>query len=148
MKNIIVAALSVAAVMATPALAGETRVEARGGVVWVPGASNEAIGLALGYDTDIGGNLFAGIEGTADTDFDFVSPVLGLNARLGFKASDNAKVFVTGGYAYDTDFDIDDIALGAGAQFAVGEKSFVSVQYQRYLDLEINRVSVGVGYKF
>lgn len=142
-----ISAIALAAV-ATPALANEARVELRGGVAWVPGVSTEVIGVALGYDADVGGNVFVGGEVVADTDFDFASPVIGVNVRLGTNVGESTKLFVTGGYARDTSFDLDDAVIGAGAQFGLGSKSFVSVQYQRYLDTDVNRATVGVGFKF
>lgn len=143
-----IAAVAVLASVATPAVANETRLEARGGIAWVSGASDESIGVALGYDMDLGQTTFIGVEAVADTDFNISDPVLGANARLGFKAGENAKLFATAGYAYHTGFEIDDAVVGAGYQHNLGASSLVSLQYQRYIDLDINRVTVGLGYRF
>jgi len=144
------ALLAAAAITAlsSPAFANEGRVEARGGWVGADGDSSEAIGVALGYDADIGGSAYVGAEVAADTDFTFISPVLSLTGRLGLTAGEGTKLFVSGGYVRDTDYDIDDYTLGAGGQFSIGSKTFASVQYQRYMDNDVNRISFGLGYKF
>ncbi len=92
--------------------------------------------------------MFIGVEAVADTNFDFVDPTIGVNARIGTKLGEDTKVFGLLGYAYETGFDIDDALIGAGIQQNVGKKSLLSVQYQRYLDLDINRVLVGFGFRF
>lgn len=142
------AAAAVCAFISTPALANEARVEVRGGIAWVAGASTESIGLSLGYDADISESFFAGIEAVADTDFDISDPVLGVNARLGAKVGENGKAFVTAGYAYDTWSEFDDAVVGAGYQHNVGTNALLSIQYQRYVDLDINRATVGLGFRF
>ncbi len=148
MRKLSLLAAAAAIAIASPAAANEARVEVRGGWIWVPGASNEAIGVALGYDADLGEKAFAGAEVAADTNFEFASPVLSLTGRLGIKAGESTKLFVSGGYSRLTDIDYDDFTLGAGGQFGLGERTFASVQYQRYLDSEINRISIGLGMKF
>lgn len=148
MRLVNYAAVAALAALATPAKADETRVEVRSGIVWCCGVSDETIGLAVGHDFDLGGDMFAGIEAVADTDFDFVDPTIGVNARLGTKLGEDTKVFVLGGYAYETGFDFDDALIGAGVQHNVGEKALLSLQYQRYLDTDVNRVAVGFGLRF
>jgi outer membrane immunogenic protein len=148
MRSILFAATAIAAVVSSPALANEGRVELRNGIIWANGVSDEAVGLALGYDADVSDAFFVGIESTIDTNFDFVSPVLGVNARLGTNIGESGRFFGTVGYAYDTDFDIDDFAVGGGYQHTLNGDLVISAQYQRYLDLDINRVSVGVGARF
>ncbi len=143
-------AMFAAAAMAaapTAVSANEARVEVRGGIAWVSGATDETIGLAVGYDADVSENFFLGVEAVADTDFNISSPVLGVNARAGFRVGEQGKLFATAGYAYETEFELDDFVLGAGYQHNVG-RALVSIQYQRYMDTEINRAMMGVGYRF
>lgn len=144
---IVAAALSISAA-ATPAIANEARLEARGGIAWANGSSTETIGVALGYDAPVGENTFVGVEAVLDTDFDISDPVLGANLRFGFNMSPESKLFATLGYAHDTGFDQDDAVIGAGYQHNVGARSLVSIQYQRYLDSDINRATIGFGYRF
>lgn len=136
------------AVLATPAQADETRVEVRTGIVWCCGVSDETIGVAVGHDFDLGSEMFVGVEAVADTDFDFIDPTIGVNARLGTKLSEETKVFVLGGYAYETGFDFDDAVFGAGLQHNFTEQALLSVQFQRYIDTDVNRAVVGFGIRF
>lgn len=149
MKTIIMFAAAVTAVASTPAYAaGEGFAELRGGYAWVGDlADTESLGLALGYDFDLGSNAFIGVEANAYTDADFSDPVIGTNARLGFKPSEKNKMFATVGYAYDTWSETDDMVLGAGFEHKL-DKLSLSIQYQRSLDWEINHVFVGIGTKF
>ncbi|MGN3974209.1 outer membrane protein [Tsuneonella sp. SYSU-LHT278] len=144
----VAAAAATVAAVASPAAANETRLEVRGGIVWCCGVSDETIGVAIGHDFDVGTGAFIGVEGVADTNFDFVDPTLGVNARVGAKVGETGKVFGTLGYAYETGFDIDDWVLGAGYQTDLGANALVSLQYQRYMDTDINRAIVGVGFRF
>lgn len=117
-------------------------------------------GVQLGYDVDLGGFVLGAeaelSESTATTDFgdpDFEGIGLGrvdasrdlyLGARLGFKASPNAMLYVKGGYTnakYDilasdgetdleNDFDLDGYRIGAGAEYAISPNSFVKLEYR------------------
>lgn len=145
LKTIAVAATLAA--IASPAYADETRVEARGGIAWCCGVSDETIGVAVGHDFDLG-SVFLGVEAVADTDFNISDPVVGVNARIGSKVGENTKVFGLVGYAYSTGIEIDDAIVGAGVQQNVGKTTLLSLQYQRSIDLDINRVMVGVGVRF
>lgn len=149
MKTIILAAAIAAASLSSAAhAAGEGRIEARGGIGWVSGVSSEVIGLALGYDFDVGSSAFIGLEGTIDTDFDFVDPVVGLVARAGARLGEDSKLFVSGGYSRTTGFDLDDATLGVGYQQGIGKSAIFSIQYQRYIDSKANRVTAGLGLRF
>ena len=65
MKKIILPILATLA-FATPAMANEARVEARGGVIWSNGDSEDTWGVAAGYDFDLGTTAFAGVEVSGD----------------------------------------------------------------------------------
>jgi hypothetical protein len=65
MRKVLFALLASLA-MASPALANESRVEARGGVIWNGGDSEAIAGVAAGYDFDLGSKAFAGAEVSAD----------------------------------------------------------------------------------
>jgi opacity protein-like surface antigen len=148
MRRIAFAAAVAVAAIATPAHANETRVEARGGIVWDGTFSDDTLGIAVGHDFDLNEQVFFGIEGVADSNISFDDPVLGVNARLGTTVKENTKIFVLGGYAHSTDIDEDDFIVGAGFQHNFGERSLLSVQYQRAIDLELNRVIIGFGVRF
>ena len=70
--------------LASPALANETRVEARGGVIWSNGTSEDTWGGALGYDFDLGQTTFAGLALSGDK-IGATGPkvALGAGGRLG-----------------------------------------------------------------
>jgi hypothetical protein len=76
----------------------------RGGVAATSVYTTESIGVALGYDADIGSKTFVGGEFTADTNTSFDTPVYGVNRRLGVKTSEVGKLVGTVGaarYKYD-----------------------------------------------
>lgn len=154
--------IALAAVLFATAAHAEGYVEARGGIAGGSGWTSETIGVALGYDADVGSNAFIGGEVTADTDFSFSTPVYGANLRLGAKTGESGKIFGTVGLAryevagfiwgpsysfYYTGWKTD-VTAGAGYQHKLSEKTYISLQYQRYFDNKANRGSVGVGFKF
>lgn len=155
-------------------------------------------GVQLGYDIDVGGVVIgaeAEYSGsTAEVEYrpgDLDAIGLGnvetgrdlyLGARLGFKAGDNAMIYAKGGYTnakyniratdgttnFDRDFDTDGYRLGAGAEYAINNNSFVKLEY-RYsnysrgeidfdgdandsgrfdIDLDRHQVMAGVGFRF
>ena len=150
MRRVALAAATAAAAfaIAAPAQANETRVEVRGGIVWDGSFSDDTLSVAVGHDFDLNDKVFVGLEGVADSNIEFDDPVLGINARVGTRLNDNTKLFVLGGYAHATDFNDDDFVVGAGFQHNFGEQSLLSVQYQRAIDFELNRVIIGFGVRF
>ncbi len=98
MRKVLLAIVASAA-LATPALANEARVEARGGVIWFPGTSKAVAGVAAGYDFDLGSSAFVGGEVSADKVLTAGTKVaFGFTGRAGFKAGESAKLFAAGGY--------------------------------------------------
>ena len=161
MKVLFVTVACAAAITSTAANA-EGYVELRSGMAFGPDVTTESIGLAAGYDADIGSGAFIGAELTADTNSSFDTPVYGLNLRVGGKTGEASKLYATAGIAryeyagfislpsyslfysgWDTDF-----VAGAGYQHKIGNSTRLSVQYQRYFDTQYNRASVGIGFEF
>jgi len=156
-----IAAATVATFSATAAQA-QSYLEVRGGIAGGSGTTTETIGLAAGFDVDVGSSAFIGTELTADTDASFDTPVYGLNLRLGTKVGEAGKLFATAGvaryetsgYIYGPNYFVvysgweTDIAAGVGYQHKIGNSMRVSVQYQHYFDLQANRGSVGIGFEF
>ncbi|MEL0211371.1 MAG: hypothetical protein VW891_12465, partial [Novosphingobium sp.] len=64
--RLVLISLAASLVAATPALANETRVEARGGAVWNDSNTEALAGVAAGYDYDLGQAAFVGAEVSAD----------------------------------------------------------------------------------
>lgn len=154
MRKIVLPLLAAAAfgAAATPALANETRAEARAGVVWGSGDSDAIAGVAAGYDFDLGSVAFSGLEVSADK-------ILASNTRVGFGVSGRlgaklpiAKVYATGGYT--TKF----CGLcegqwhaGAGAELPLGPMLYAKAEYRHYFVDQANdadSVLAGVGVKF
>lgn len=147
MKKIACMVSVAAATFAVPSYAAtEGYVEGRVGYAWAAGNS-ETIGAAIGYEFDVGDDVFLGAEAVATTEGSFSSPIIGANTRIGLRASETDKVFATIGYAYDTYSEMDDRLIGSGYEHKFGNVA-ASIQYQRSLSWDINHVFVGLGFKF
>jgi len=99
MRKVLIA-VAATLVAASPALANEGRVEARGGVNWQAGKSEVTTGLAAGYDYDLGSSAFGGVEVSGDKVLNSANNrvAFGFTGRLGAKVGDANKLFVAGGY--------------------------------------------------
>ena len=119
--NLAALALAAAgAVVATPAMADETRAEVHAGVTFTDGDTEEVLGVALGHDFSATENLFIGVEGSIDRAVFSESDLLfGLGLRGGVQLNEKSKAYATVGYTYsDND---DGIHAGAGYQFKIKE---------------------------
>lgn len=153
MKKFILPMLAAMAV-ATPAMANEARVEARGGVIWVGSASEDTFGAAAGYDFDLGSNAFAGVEVSADKiGFSGSQVAFGATGRLGIKAGTGTRVYGTGSYATK----VCSVCggqwnLGAGAEQSVSGPVYVKVEYRHFFKSDwvdnLDSVTAGVGVRF
>ena len=155
MRKILIALAATATVAAaSPALANEARVEARGGVIWSDGDTQDFWGMAAGYDFDLGEKAFAGLEvsgdkiGTSGTKVAF-----GVTGRLGAKVSEKGKLFVDGGYTTEPcDLCEDSLHLGAGYEQGFGNNLYGKVAYRHYFVgngfSDSDAVTVGLGIKF
>lgn len=154
MKIYLSALLLIAAAAPTPALAGDGRVEARGGIVFGSGDSEAAAGLAVGYDFDLGGSAFLGAEVSGDKILqDNTRIVLGLTGRAGVKAGENTRFFATGGYSTKPcRFCENSLHAGAGAEFALGSRVYGKVEYRHFFvdngGSDFDSVVAGVGIRF
>lgn len=147
--------LAASLVIATPALANEARVEARGGVVWGSGNSEAIVGVAAGYDFDLGTSAFAGVEVSGDKILDSATKriVFGFTGRAGVKASENDKVFATVGYATKPcALCVDSVTAGAGWEHNFGQKLYGKVEYRHFFTSDNapdnDAVAVGLGVRF
>lgn len=126
--------LAASMVLATPALANEARLEARGGVIWDQGQTEAIAGVAAGYDFDLGDRAFVGAEVSADkilTDNQRVS--FGFGGRVGLKTSDAGKLYAAGSYQTKPCAICEDSwTLGAGYQHAFGDKIYGKVEYRHF----------------
>jgi outer membrane immunogenic protein len=146
--------LAAAVAVASPALANEGRVEARGGVYWSGGSSEATAGIAAGYDYDLGSAAFAGVEVSGDKILDSGANrvAFGLTARAGAKLGDNDKLFVAGGYTTKPcQFCDDSVHAGVGYEHSFGSM-YGKVEYRHFFvsggSIDSNAVVAGVGFKF
>lgn len=152
--RLVLLTLAASLVAATPALANEARVEARGGAIWNKGNTEAVAGVAAGYDFDLGSMAFAGAEVSADKILTSGTKVsFGFNGRLGAKVTEASKVYAIGGYNTENcDFCDGAWSLGAGYQQAFG-KLYGKLEYRHFFAdnaalTDLDAVVVGVGVKF
>ena len=147
--------LAASLAIATPALANEARVEARGGVYWSPGYTKGTVGAAAGYDFDLGSAAFAGAEVSADKVLDSNANrvAVGFTGRIGIKPSPNDKLFAAGGYTTKICTLCENAEhLGAGYEHTFGNRLYGKVEYRHFFvnngAPNSNAVSAGLGVKF
>jgi outer membrane immunogenic protein len=146
--------LAASLALATPAMANEGRVEARGGVIWDQGESEGIAGIAAGYDYDLGGSAFAGPEISADkilTDNTRVS--FGIGGRAGIKTGEAGKLYAVGGYSTKPCETCEHSwNLGAGYQHSFGNSLYGKVEYRHSFVgngfSDPDAVVAGLGVKF
>ncbi|SFG24670.1 hypothetical protein SAMN05518801_11212 [Novosphingobium sp. CF614] len=147
-------AAAAGAVLATPALANEVRVETRGGVVWNHGDTEAIAGVAGGYDFDLGDKLFAGVDVSADKLLTSDTRVSwGLGGRVGVKTGTGGKLYALSDY--QTKFCStcnESVAVGGGFQQDIGQKLYGKLEYRHYVvgdnTPDADGVLAGVGLKF
>jgi len=155
MRKVLLALAATAAVAAaTPALANEARVEARGGVVWLPGASKGTAGIAAGYDFDLGSSAFAGLEFSGDKVLTSGTQVaFGFTGRGGIKAGDKVKIFAAGGYTTEFASGLGgNWHAGVGANLDVTKNVYLTTEYRHFFKnntgFDSDALVAGVGMKF
>lgn len=155
MKKLILA-LAATAALASPAMANEGRVEARGGVIWfgAGGGSEDTYGIAAGYDFDLGSSAFAGVEASGDIVNATGSKVaFGLTGRLGAKVGGNTKLFVDGGYTSEPCTGcVDAVHAGVGAEIGFGSNMYGKLGYRHFFTSggapDSDSVVAGLGFRF
>lgn len=139
--------------VASPALANEARLEARGGVVWDGSNSDATAGVAVGYDWDLGGNTFVGLETSADKILtDGTRVTFGVGGRVGAKISPDAKLYAVSTYqTKNFKYGEESITLGAGYQQNFGQNLYGKVEYRHHFVDNLNDYDaavVGLGVRF
>ena len=153
MKKLLSVGAVALALAATPAFADETRLEARGGVIWDQGDSEAIAGVAAGYDFDLGSSAFAGLEASADKILQGGTRVsFGFGGRVGAKLG-AGKLYAAASYQTKPCGGCENsISAGAGYQHALGEKLYAKVEYRHFfVDSGVSdpdAVTVGLGVKF
>lgn len=146
-KFIIPAALALLA--STPALADEGRVEIRGGYTSIVSLSEAVVGIAAGYDADVGGKAFVGGEVSVDKvlngGFD---EVYGITGRAGIKVTEDARIFVAGGHSFGNG---DSWHAGIGAEHNLGSNVYAKLEHRRNFTnfgFDFDTTVIGFGIKF
>lgn len=140
--------------LASPALANETRVEARGGVIWSNGSSEATYGAAVGYDFDIGANTFAGVEVSGDKiDAAGTKVAFGGTGRLGVRTGTGTSLYGAGGYTSEVcDGCEGQWHLGAGVEQKISGPVYLKAEYRHYFENDVilgaDALVAGVGVKF
>lgn len=135
MRKILVPCAAIMAALATPALANEGRIEAHTGVVW-DGSDNDATaGVTVGYDWDMGGSGFVGLETSADKILASNQRVSwGVGGRAGVKMAEAGKLYAVASYqTKPCRYCEDSVSVGAGYQHNFGDKLYGKVEYRHYL---------------
>ncbi len=147
--------LAASLAIATPALANEARVEARGGVYWSPGHTDGTVGAAVGYDFDLGTSAFAGAEVSGDKVLDSTHNRIawGFTGRVGVKPSPGDKLFAAAGYTTKPCSLCESAThLGAGYEHNFASRLYGKVEYRHFFvhngAPDANAVSAGLGIKF
>ncbi len=152
MKKFAVAAALLTAIVATPAMAaegGEARVEVRGGYITGSGFDDATLGIAGGYDFDLGSTAFGGAEIAGDKVLvDGAKVQFSAGGRAGAKVGANGKLYANAGYTFGQ---IDDPYVGAGYQHKLGQNLYAKAEYRhQFIDNfdDFDTFAVGVGFAF
>lgn len=155
MRTVLISLAAAAAAAATPALANESRVEARGGVIWGGGDTEATIGTAIGHDVDLGTSAFFGAEVSGDKVLTSGTKVAwGFTGRVGAKVGDAGKVYANGGYTTEFCSSCEsNWHVGGGYQHNLGNNLYGKVEYRHYLPkaagaADSDAVGVGLGVRF
>ena len=153
MRTVLIS-LAAALVAASPAVANEARVEARGGVIWGGGDTEATTGAAAGYDVDLGTSAFVGAEVSGDKILTSGTKVgFGFTGRAGVKLG-AGKLYTNGGYTTEfCDSCQGSWRVGAGYQQNLGSRLYGKVEYSHYLPqaaaaADSDSVGVGLGLRF
>ena len=152
MKKFAVAAALLSAVVAVPAMAaegGEGRVEVRGGYVTGSGLDDATLGIAAGYDFDLGSTTFVGAEVAGDKVLiDGADVQFSAGGRFGTKIGEKGKLYAAGGYTFS---DIDDPYAGVGYEHKLGTNLYGKLEYRHQFIgnfSDFDSFAVGVGFAF
>jgi hypothetical protein len=158
MRQVLIAAAAAACAMgafAGPAMAGtsgDVRAEVRSGVDWEDGqAAKGTIGAAIGYDYNLPGGAFIGVEQAIDKTLVTRDDAVGsTSARFGIHATPRDKLYVISGYSYGSNYQ-DGAHLGGGVEHSFGPY-YGKVEYRHIFNNDAanqnNQVLIGAGVKF
>ena len=139
-------ALPAAPVAAKDSIGGP-RAEARAGIAWSDGHTDPVVGLAAGYDFDLGDHTFLGAEVSGEkilAEDTYVEAAL--TARLGTAVSKKGSVFVNGGFTFTHHGDGPHVGLGYEHHLGHGG-TYIAAEYRHvFVDHhETNAITIGIG---
>lgn len=155
MRKIVFAALAATSALAaaSPAFAGDTRMDVHYGVVSSQGSSSDVGGVSFGHDIDTSFG-FVGIEGSVDKVFDTGTRVaMGFTGRAGVKVGGADRLFGAAGYTTKYCSACDGaMHLGTGYERQFDNGLYGKVEYRHFLlphhVADADSVAVGVGFRF
>jgi opacity protein-like surface antigen len=152
-KLILISSALAATAFATPAMAqeapGEGRVEVRGGLATGGGFDEGFIGVAAGYDFDLGDAVFVGGEVSVDRVLvDGAAELFGLTGRIGANVGESTRIFAAGGRSFSSGEDV--WHAGAGVEQKLSDRFYVKAEYRHFFSdfTDIDTFAVGGGIKF
>jgi outer membrane immunogenic protein len=151
MRKFVLTVAALAAFAATPAYAkGEGRIEARGGIAFAGGTSEAFTGIGGGYDFDLGGKAFVGLDLGADKVLAGGTKAFwSVGGRIGAKAGNNGRIYASGGLGFCCGGS--DPYIGAGYQHKFGKRVLGKIEYRKALSSfgpNINFAGIGLGIGF
>ena len=141
------AAAALGAGIAAPASADEIRVETRGGLLFA-GDTEAMVGVAAGYDADMGPQAFVGAEVSVDKALaDGADVYVGFSGRGGVRVG-AGKVFGAGGYTFAEGPNA--WHLGGGYEQQFSGNLYWKAEYRHFFsDFDDgDQIVAGVGLKF
>lgn len=154
MRNLISLLSAASALIATPALAGESYIEGSGGVMWNHEDTNALATFTLGHDIELNERFIAGVEAFAEKALaDGTRVVWGVGARVGARVTEGGKL-VAGANWQSKDCGECATAFGLSTAWEqdLSEKIYAKLEYKHLLigdgEPDADLVAVGVGYKF
>ena len=155
MKTLAIAAI--AALIATPTLAADFTGPRVGVSVGAAGddfgsTDSASVGINAGYDFNLAKGVISGLNVEYQRSTAYELRDISVTARLGTTLSDNALVYVLGGYTnLGTNGGVDGFRVGGGLEFGLTEKVSATVE-QRYSEyrggLNAYQTVVGVNFRF
>ena len=128
---------------------GEARIEVRGGYITGSGLDDATLGIAGGYDFNLGDKAFIGAEVAGDKVLiDGAKVQFSSGGRLGANLGANGKIYATGGYTFGQ---IDDPYVGAGYQHKLGQNLYAKAEYRhQFINgfQDTDTFGVGIGLAF
>ncbi|WP_420142943.1 hypothetical protein [Sphingobium sp.] len=154
MRNLLMLLTAASALIATPAVADETYVDATGGVIWNREGSNAVAAFTLGHDVELNDRFFVGVEGIAEKVLEKDTRVVwGIGGRVGAYVLPGSKLIAGVNWqSKDCRECASAVGLSTSWEQDLSEKIYGKVEYKHLLigngERDSDVVAVGLGFKF